>query len=79
AYTLVYGAIAWLLLGEKVGWSRMWPALVATASLSGAILLIIGTATSMAWALTQSGFSRELAAAMTALPGGAFTFMAASI
>ncbi|WP_164135067.1 TRAP transporter large permease subunit, partial [Serratia marcescens] len=34
---------------------------------------------SMAWALTQSGFSRELAAAMTALPGGAFTFMAASI
>ena len=37
--------------------------LVDTASLSGAILFIVGTATAMAWALTQSGFSRELAAA----------------
>ena len=33
----------------------------------------------MAWALTQSGFSRQLAAAMTGLPGGAVTFMAVSI
>jgi TRAP-type C4-dicarboxylate transport system permease large subunit len=53
--------------------------LVTTACLSGAILLIIGTATAMAWGLTQSGFSRTLAAAMTGLPGGAVTFMAASI
>jgi TRAP-type C4-dicarboxylate transport system permease large subunit len=53
--------------------------LVSTACLSGAILLIIGTATGMAWGLTQSGFSRTLAAAMTGLPGGAATFMAASI
>ena len=36
--------------------------LVETASLSGAILLIIGTATAMAWALTQSGFSRDAGA-----------------
>ena len=53
--------------------------LVSTACLSGAILLIIGTATAMAWGLTQSGFSRTLAAAMTGLPGGAATFLAASI
>ena len=33
----------------------------------------------MAWGLTQSGFSRTLAAAMTGLPGGAVSFMAASI
>ena len=33
----------------------------------------------MAWGLTQSGFSRSLAAAMTGLPGGAVTFMAVSI
>jgi TRAP-type C4-dicarboxylate transport system permease large subunit len=33
----------------------------------------------MAWALTQSGFSRDLAAAMTGLPGGAVTFMIVSI
>ena len=53
--------------------------LIDTASLSGAILLIIGTATAMAWGLTQSGFSKSLAAAMTGLPGGATTFMAVSI
>jgi TRAP-type C4-dicarboxylate transport system permease large subunit len=53
--------------------------LVSTACLSGAILFIIGTATGMAWGLTQSGFSRTLAEAMTGLPGGAATFMAASI
>ena len=34
---------------------RVYPMLVETAALSGAILLIIGTATGMAWALTQSG------------------------
>jgi TRAP-type C4-dicarboxylate transport system permease large subunit len=53
--------------------------LVSTASLSGAILLIIGTATAMAWGLTQSGFSRWLADMMAALPGGAPMFLAVSI
>jgi TRAP-type C4-dicarboxylate transport system permease large subunit len=33
----------------------------------------------MAWGLTQSGFSRALAHAMTQLPGGAVSFMAVSI
>jgi tripartite ATP-independent transporter DctM subunit len=79
AYVLVYGVIAALLFREQISWKRLWPALVDTASLSGAILFIIGTATAMAWALTQSGFSRQLAAAMTGLPGGAVTFMAVSI
>jgi TRAP-type C4-dicarboxylate transport system permease large subunit len=53
--------------------------LVETASLSGAILFIIGCATSMAWALTQSGFSRQLAAAMSGMPGGSLGFMAISV
>lgn len=53
--------------------------LVATAALSGAILLIIGTATGMAWALTQSGFSAALAAFMTGLPGGIPTFPAVTM
>jgi TRAP-type C4-dicarboxylate transport system permease large subunit len=53
--------------------------LVSTAALSGAILLIIGAATSMAWALTQSGFSQQLASLMEGLPGGKASFMAASI
>src|SRR5882762_1207626 len=58
---------------------RLIPMLVETACLSGAILLIIGCATGMAWGLTQSGFSRTLAAAMTGLPGGSATFIAVSI
>ena len=79
AYVLLYGVLAAVLTREPVHWRRLWPALVDTACLSGAILLIIGTATAMAWALTQSGFSRQLAATMTGLPGGATVFMGASI
>jgi TRAP-type C4-dicarboxylate transport system permease large subunit len=41
--------------------------------------LIIGTATAMAWGLTQSGFSRWLAEAMGALPGGRPMFLAVSV
>jgi TRAP-type C4-dicarboxylate transport system permease large subunit len=50
-----------------------------TASLAGAIMLIIATATAMAWALTQSGFAQQLATALAAAPGGNAGFMAASI
>jgi tripartite ATP-independent transporter DctM subunit len=76
---IVYSAIVGLLVYRRFDWAALMPMLVATACLSGAILLIIGTATGMAWGLTQSGFSRSLAAAMTGLPGGAATFLAASI
>jgi tripartite ATP-independent transporter DctM subunit len=76
---IVYSALAGLLIYRRFDWTALRPMLVATAALSGAILLIIGTATGMAWGLTQSGFSRSLAAAMTGLPGGAVTFLAASI
>ena len=76
---IVYSAAAGLFVYRRFDWAALKPMLVSTACLSGAILLIIGTATGMAWGLTQSGFSRSLAAAMTGLPGGAITFMAASI
>jgi tripartite ATP-independent transporter DctM subunit len=76
---IVYALIAGLLIYRQFDWSRIVPMLVATAALSGAILLIVGAATSMAWALTQSGFSQSLANAMAALPGGRFSFMAVSI
>jgi tripartite ATP-independent transporter DctM subunit len=75
AYTIVIG----LLVYRQFDWRRVWPMLVDTASLSGAILFIVGTATAMAWALTQSGFSRELAILMAKMPGGAAGFMALSI
>ena len=76
---IVYAVIVGLLVYRKFDWKRVYPMLVSTASLSGAILFIIGAATGMAWALTQSGFSTALAEAMKALPGGATTFMAVSV
>ncbi|MET0709249.1 MAG: TRAP transporter large permease subunit [Tardiphaga sp.] len=76
---IVYAVLAGILIYRQFPWRRLMPMLIDTACLSGAILLIIGTATGMAWGLTQSGFSRSLAAAMTGLPGGAATFIAVSI
>jgi len=75
AYTVLVG----LFVYRRFDWKRLYPMLVETASLSGAILFIIGCATAMAWALTQSGFSRELAAFMQRVPGGPAGFMAISV
>ncbi len=76
---IAYSVLAGLLVYRQFDVKRIVPMLVDTASLSGAILLIIGTATAMAWGLTQSGFSRLLAETMAGLPGGAPMFMAVSI
>ena len=76
---VVYTALAGLLFYRRFDWRRLYPMLVETASLSGAILFIIGTATAMAWALTQSGFSHQLVAAMAQVPGGQLGFLAISI
>ena len=76
---VVYSILAGVLIYRQFDLQRVMPILVETAALSGAILLIIGAATGMAWALTQSGFSRDLARAMTDLPGGSATFLGASI
>jgi tripartite ATP-independent transporter DctM subunit len=76
---IVFAIFAGLVIYRQFDWSRLAPMLIETASLSGAILLIIGTATGMAWGLTQSGFSRSLAAMMTGLPGGPAIFIAVSI
>lgn len=76
---IAYALLAGVLVYRQLDFKKLWPALVDTAELSGAILLIIGTATAMAWALTQSGFSRQLAEAMTQIPGGTAGFLAVSI
>lgn len=76
---IAYAMLAGLFVYRQFDWKRLGPMLVNTAALSGAILLIIGTATAMAWGLTQSGFSRWLAEMMGALPGGAPMFLAVSI
>jgi tripartite ATP-independent transporter DctM subunit len=76
---VVYTAAAGLFIYRQFNWRRLYPMLIETASLSGAILLIIGTATAMAWALTQSGFSRQLVTMMEQMPGGQIGFLGVTI
>jgi len=76
---IVYALAVGALVYRQMKWRELGSMLVGTAALSGAILLIIGTATAMAWGLTQSGFSGWLASSMAALPGGAPMFLAVSI
>ncbi|WP_027532710.1 TRAP transporter large permease subunit [Bradyrhizobium sp. WSM3983] len=76
---IVYSILAGLLIYRQFDWRRLYPMLVETAALSGAILFIIGAATGMAWALTQSGFSASLAKFMTSLPGGVPVFLIVTI
>lgn len=76
---IAYAVVIGLLVYRRFDWRRLYPMLVDTAALSGAILFIIGTATGMSWALTQSGFSHSLADFMTSVPGGKYGFLLASI
>ena len=76
---IAYATVCGLVIYRQFDWKKLYPMLLDTACLSGAILLIIGTATGMAWALTQSGFSRQLAQAMASVPGGSFGFLMISI
>lgn len=74
-YSLVVGVIYY----RQLAWKDLYPILVGTVSLTGAVMLILGLAIAMSWALTQSGFARQLVAAMVAMPGGAISFLIASI
>ncbi len=78
AYTIVVGLIMHLFM-RHIDFKRLYPILIEAAVLSGAILLIIGMATSMAWALTQSGFSAKLVTLMQGVPGGGMGFLLISV
>jgi tripartite ATP-independent transporter DctM subunit len=76
---IVYSVIVGIFIHRQFDLKRLRPMLVETASLTGAIIFIVGCATAMAWGLTQSGFSQDLATVMKGMPGGAIGFMAISI
>ena len=76
---VVYTAMLGLVVYRQFDWRRIYPILVETVSLTGAVMMIIGTATGMAWALTQSGFSLWLVSAMAAVPGGSWGFLGVTI
>ena len=72
---VLYAWIVGIVLYGGIPMRRVLPMLVETVAMSGAILLILGAASAMAWALTQSGFARDLMTLVTGLPGGWVTFM----
>jgi tripartite ATP-independent transporter DctM subunit len=74
-YALLIGAV----LYGGIGWRKLYDMFVETAALTGAILLILGTALAMAWAITQAGIAQNIAVFMTGLPGGWVSFMAVTI
>ncbi|MFD2141594.1 TRAP transporter large permease subunit [Ancylobacter oerskovii] len=76
---IAYSVVAGLLIYRRFDWRRLPHMLVETASLTGAIIFIIGCATAMAWGLTQSGFSQDLAKLMAGVPGGTWGFLGVSI
>jgi tripartite ATP-independent transporter DctM subunit len=76
---VLYAMLIGQVLYGGIGWKRLYAMLVETAALSGAILLILGTASAMAWAITQSGIVQHLSLFLTTLPGGWIAFMAVTI
>ncbi|MTH34119.1 TRAP transporter large permease subunit [Paracoccus limosus] len=76
---VVYAFVIGVVLYGGIPLRKLGAMLIDTAAMSGAILLILGAASAMAWALTQSGFARDLMTIVTGLPGGWVVFMLASI
>lgn len=76
---VIYAMIVGHVLYGGIRPAKFYGMLVETAALSGAILMILGTASAMAWAIIQSGVVHAMSQFLTTLPGGAVAFMAASI
>jgi tripartite ATP-independent transporter DctM subunit len=76
---VLYALFIGHILYGGISWRRIYSMLVETAALSGAILLILGTASAMAWAITQSGIVQQLSVFLTSLPGGSIAFLAVTV
>jgi tripartite ATP-independent transporter DctM subunit len=76
---VLYAMIIGQLLYGGIGLRKLYGMLVETAALSGSVLLILGTAAGMAWAITQSGVVQKLSQFLMTMPGGAAAFLAVTI
>ena len=76
---VLYALLIGQVLYGGIGARKLYAMLVETAALSGAIFLILGTASAMAWSITQSGVVQQLSVFLTTLPGGPVAFMAVTI
>lgn len=78
AYVVMVGLVMHLFM-RHIEFRRVYPMMLEAGALSGSILLIIGMASAMAWALTQSGFSAALVDLISEIPGGTIGFMVVTI
>lgn len=76
---VLYAMVIGQVLYGGIGIKKLYAMLVETSALTGAVLLILGTASAMAWAITQSGIVQHLSLFLTTLPGGWIAFMAVTI
>jgi tripartite ATP-independent transporter DctM subunit len=76
---VLYALLIGHILYGGISTRKLYDMLVETASLSGAVLLILGTAAGMAWSITQSGFVQQLSEFLTSRPGGSWAFLAVTI
>lgn len=76
---VVYALFVGQVMYGGIGLRKFYDMLVETAALSGVVLLVLGSASAMAWSITQSGVVQQLSGFMTSLPGGWMGFMAVTI
>ncbi len=76
---VLYAAFIGVVLYGGIGFKRAYAMLVETAALTGSILLILGTASAMAWAITQAGIAQQVTQFMASMPGGYIVFLLLSI
>ena len=76
---VIYALLIGHVLYGGLSLRKLYRMLVDTAALSGAVLLVLGSASAMAWAITQSGVVQQLSHTLTSLPGGALAFMGVTI
>jgi tripartite ATP-independent transporter DctM subunit len=76
---VLYAAFIGVMLYGGISLRKSYAMLVETAALTGSILLILGTASAMAWAITQAGIARDITQFMASMPGGYIVFMILSI
>jgi tripartite ATP-independent transporter DctM subunit len=76
---VLYALVVGHLMYGGIPLRKLYTMCVDTAAMTGAILIILGTAAGMAWAITQSGIIQQLSSLLTQLPGGAVSFMVVTV
>ena len=79
AIAVVYALVAGITLYGGIKARDCYRMLVETAVITGAVLIILGTASAAAWALTQTGFAQYLGTLFKGLPGGWVVYMGVSV